>query len=148
MDPVSYLGVKGEGGRFAPDSPQAFKYAMAAFQPNQRVRVTFEAYAETRSNRQNRFFWGVVVRAFCEHMGYRFGNARDKEFVKDQILIGIGHWEAKEGLGGQKVKVVKPTHNMPAKDFKSLVEACQELGASIGLVIADPESPRAQGARV
>lgn len=147
MDGVAYLGEKGEDGKFKPDSPKAFSFAMAGFKPKQRVRVIFEEYKETRSNRQNRYFWGVVVRAFCEYMGYRFANARDREFVKDQILTGIGHYELKMGLGGKEIKVVKGTHNLPAREFKEMVEACQELGAENGIVIADPESPRALGAK-
>lgn len=111
------------------------------------VIVTFEERKTTRSNRQNRAFYGIVVKAFCEHMGHRFANARDKEFVKGVILNGIGHYEIRKGLRGEVVHDAKPTSNLNTQEFKELYEACQQLGAENGLVIPDPESALALGAK-
>lgn len=146
IEPMSYPGRFDAAGKFHPKDPGAFRHAGVPFKGKAGL-VTFEELKTTRSNRQNRAFFGIVVRAFCEHMGYRFANARDKEFVKDQILLGVGHYTVRKGLGGREVHEAMPTHNMDPRAFKELYEACQELGAQEGLVIPDPESPVALGAK-
>jgi len=143
---MAYAGHVDGAGKFHPSNPGAFKFAGIPFKDKD-VIVTFEERKTTRSNRQNRAFYGIVVKAFCEHMGYRFINARDKEFVKDQILLGIGHYEIRKGLGGKVVHEVKSTSNLDTRAFKELYEACQQLGAENGLVIPDPESAVALGAK-
>lgn len=35
------------------------------------VEATFRAYRETRSSQANRYYWGVVVPALAEHLGYQ-----------------------------------------------------------------------------
>ena len=147
MDGVAYLGEKGEDGRFKPDSPKAFSFAMAGFKVKQRVRVTFEEYKETRTNRQSRAWWGIVIKSFCDEFGYRFANKRDREFVHTQVLFLCGWYEVKLGLHGEEIKVQKPTHNLPKDQFKQLYETAQEEGAKLSVMIADPESPQAMGAK-
>lgn len=145
-DPMAYAGRIDEAGKFHPVNPGAFKFAGLPFKGKD-VIITFEERADTRSNRQNRAFYGIVVKAFCEHMGYRFNNAREKEFVKNEILLAIGHYEIKAGIGGTEKKVVKPTHKMPAKDFSVMYETCQQLGAENEIMIPDPDSALALGAK-
>ena len=147
MDPLAFLGTKGEDGRFKADSPKAFSFAMAGFKPGQRVRVTFEAEGDNRTERQNRMFYGVVVRYFCEYMGYRFGNELEKEYVKAQVLEQVGHYDLVRGLDGKEKKLVKPTRKMDKKAFSELYEACQELAASLGVVLPDQNSQQAMGAK-
>lgn len=148
MDAVSYLGVKDDNGKFSPDSPKAFSLAMARFQPKEKIKVTFEKHHETRSKAQNRAFFGIVVRAFCDEFGYRFNNKRDRDFVYSQVLLLCGWYEVKRGLHGEEVKEPKPTHNLPKHQFKQLYETAQEEGAKLGLMIADPESSIALAARI
>lgn len=146
MEPMAYAGTVDEAGKFRPINPGAFKFSFVPFKGRD-VILTIEERRTTRSNRQNRAFYGIVVKAFCEHMGYRFNNARDKEFVKSVILNGIGHYEIRKGLRGETVHDVKPTSNLDTREFKELYEACQQLGAENGLVIPDPESALALGAK-
>jgi hypothetical protein len=146
-EPMAYTGHVDAAGKFHPVNPGAFKFAGLPFKGKD-VIITFEERKNTRSNQQNRAFYGIVVKAFCEYMGYRFASARDKEFVKDQILLEVGHYEIKKGLGGKVVHEVKSTHNLDTKAFKELYEACQKLGAENELVIPDPESAVAMGAKI
>jgi hypothetical protein len=146
MDSMAYPGRVDEVGKFHPLNPGAFRFAGLPFKGKD-VIVTFAERPNTRSNQQNRFFYGIVVKAFCEYMGYRFNNARDKEFVKDEILLAIGHFDIKAGIDGKEKKVVKPTHNLPAQDFSVMCEMCQQLGAEHNLIIPDPDSALAMGAK-
>lgn len=147
MDPMAYLGVKGENGRFQPDSPKAFSLALARFQAKEKIKVTFEKYHETRSNAQNRAFWGIVVRAFSDYMGYRFNNERDRNYVKDCLLELIGHTEAVAGLNGEMKVRVLPTSKLSKPAFKDLYERCQEEGAKLGVFLPDPGTPEYMGAK-
>lgn len=146
MEPMAYAGRVDAAGKFHPSNPGAFRFAGMPFKEKD-VIVTFEERKTTRSNRQNRAFYGIVVKAFCEHMGYRFASTKDKEFVKDQILLGIGHYEIRKGLRGEVVHEAKSTHNMDPKAFKEMYEACQQLGAENQIMIPDPESAVALGAK-
>lgn len=147
LDPVAYEGTVNETGKFFPYSPNAFKFALRPF-VGKRIKVTFEEYRDTRSNQQNRAFYGIAVKLFCEYMGYRFSSAREKEFVKNQILEAIGHYDIVKGIDGRPKNMIRPTSNMDTREFSEMYEACQELGASLGLVIPDPDSAHAMAAKV
>lgn len=138
MEPLTYLGMMGEDGKFHPNSPTSFKAGAKAF-AGRPVKVTFEEPRETRSDRQNRAFYGLAVRAFCEHMGYRFNLEADKEYVKREMLIAVGHFTMRRGLDGTEKPEPKPTRKMDTKDFSDLFQAIQELGAEMGIVIPDPD---------
>ena len=138
LDPVTYDGTVDDNGKFFPYNPGAFKFALRPFR-GKRLRVTFEEYRETRSSQQNRAFYGLAVKAFCEHMGYRFANQRDKEFVKGQILEGIGWYEIAKGIDGKPKHKIKPTSNMSTQAFSEMYEAIQQLGAEYGVVVPDPD---------
>lgn len=147
MDPVSYIGKKGEDGKFKPDSPRAFSFALAPFKTDEKIKVTFETHHETRSNAQNRAFFGIVVKEFCRFMGYRFNNERDRNYVKEQVLELVGHCETVPGFHGQMKVRVLPTHNLSKPAFKDLYERCQEEGAALGIVLPDPGTPEYLGAK-
>ena len=147
LDPVAYEGTVDENGKFFPYSPGAFKFALRPFR-GRHIVVRFEEWKATRSNQQNRAFYGIVVKSFCEHLGYRFANAREKEFVKAQILEAVGWYDIVKGIDGKDKHMIKPTSNMDTKAFSELYEACQQLGAEYGCPIADPESAQGLAAKV
>lgn len=130
---VAYIGQVGEGDKFIPDSPGAFKYAFRPFR-GLPILVTIEEYKNTRSNRQNRAWFGIVIREFMAYMG-----ERDKLYVHREVCKAIGHYEIKESFDGP-VKEPKRTSNMSTEKFSELYKAAQEFGASLGIVIPDPDS--------
>ena len=51
-----------------------------------KVTLDVVLYRNTRSNQQNRYYWGVVVKLFMEHTGIE--NKRDAhEILKQKILL-------------------------------------------------------------
>lgn len=143
---VEYVGVVDmDSAKFEPDSPGAFRFAFAPFK-GKKVRLRIEEWKATRSNQQNRAFYALVVRSFCEYMGYRFGNEREKEYVKAQVLEAVGHYTIERGLDGKEKKLIKSTSRLDKREFSELFEACQQLGAENGIVIDDPDSARGLGA--
>jgi hypothetical protein len=136
---VAYIGQVDADGKFIPDSPNAFKYALRPFR-GLTVQVTFEEYKPTRSDRQNRAWFGIVIKEFMGYMG-----ERDKLYVHQEVCKAIGHYEIKESFEGP-VKVPKSTRRLSAEKFSELYKAAQELGATFGIVIPDPESAQALAA--
>jgi hypothetical protein len=130
---VAYIGTVGPDDKFIADSPNAFKYALRPFR-GMTVLVTFEEFKNTRSNRQNRAWFGVVIREFMLYMG-----ERDKLYVHREVCKAIGHYDLKESFEGP-VKEPKSTRKLSAEKFSELYKAAQELGASLGIVIPDPDS--------
>ena len=143
MEALVYLGAMGEDGKFHADSPSAFRAGAKAF-AGKRLRVTFEEPRETRSDRQNRAFYGLAVKAFCEHMGYRFNSVLDREYVKREILIAVGHFDRRRGLDGKEKLEPKPTKKLDTREFAELYEAIQVMGAEIGVMVPDPEPEMAR----
>lgn len=131
---VAYIGTVGEDGKFIPDSPGAFKYALRPFPVGTNILITFEELKNTRSNRQNRAWFGIVIKEFMGYMG-----ERDKLYVHAEVCKAIGHYEVRESFEGP-VKVPKPTRRLSSDKFSELYKAAQELGASLGLMIPDPDS--------
>lgn len=144
-DSVEFLGRPTETGHFAPEYPKA----LAAFlrskagKKDALLRVTIEDWKPTRSNQQSRAWWGLVVKPFCEYMGYRYSSEHDRRYVHEQILIAIGHCEDAPELTGEVRKRALPTHDLKADKFWELYEGAQELGAGLGIVIPDPERAKA-----
>ena len=96
------------------------------------VLCRFKAHRETRSSAQNRFWHGVVVRAFAEHCGYEFHEAKDALALK---LLPVEITDIQTG----EIRVV-PGHTSECntKEFNDLIERAQRLGAELGLYIPDP----------
>jgi hypothetical protein len=143
---VEFLGRPTDDGHFRAESPKALAAFLAARarhgkerKKDMLLRVTIEDWKPTRTNQQNRAWFGIVVKLFCEHMGHRYGNAHEKEFVHEQILINIGHCETVRSFHGELKERALPTHDLEADKFWDLYERAQQLGAEMGIVIPDPE---------
>ncbi len=93
---------------------------------------TFKAHRETRSSAQNRYWHGVVVKAFAEHCGYEFEEAKDALALK---LLPI---EVTDIQTGEVCVVPGHTSELNTKEFNDLIERAQRLGAELGLYIPDP----------
>lgn len=135
---VEYVGAVDEGtAKFHPDSPGAFRFAFAPFK-GKKVRLRIEEWKQTRTNQQNRAWFGIVVKEFMRHTG-----ERNKEYMHRVILEHVGHYDLVETLGKME-KRIKPTSKLSTREFSELYEAAQQLGAEYGIMIPDPDSSQAQ----
>lgn len=139
MSVVVYSGAV-ENGRFRPLDGAAFSQAFIPFN-GKTVLVWIKEKKRQRSNPQNRYWFGVIIRIFMEYMGYpiRPASQHDIRYVHEQVLIAIGHFEMVKGFGGNERRA-KSTHNLPTDVFGGLIEAAQRLGAENNLYIPDPDS--------
>ncbi len=131
-DPFTYYGEI-RGGADHPDDPEL----MAGIRKElngKRVTWTVEEWKPKRTNKQNRAWFGVVIRDFCKLMGIR-----DKKAVHRDVLVQLGHYDMVE-VKGRNVEVLKPTHNLPVPEFSDLYAGAQQLAAVVyGHYIEDPD---------
>ena len=58
-----------ENGIFTPDDRTAHISALGALQ-GKRTTMTLERFRKARSGRQNRYYWGIIIKAIQEAGGY------------------------------------------------------------------------------
>jgi hypothetical protein len=127
-----------EQGKFIPDDRAAFVRAFSRKDGTKMV-VTAKRFVPKRSNDQNAFWWACVIPLFQEEMGLD-----DPYQVHHAVLCAIGHYEAKEILGEVK-PVPKKTRDLPADEFRQLIEKAERLFAEYYNGRIPPrESPQAQ----
>lgn len=122
-------------GELKPEDIKGFRQAMKTF-PDGRVTIRVEKWKAKRSNAQNRYWWGTVVKLFSEHCGEYPEDMH--EILKVQLLpkqvtvIDADTGEEKE------ITIGRSTSNLNASEFKQLIEKAQHLGATLGIYIPDP----------
>jgi len=136
--PLKFHG-KVTGGHFVPDQPDAFLNHVRGFE-SQEVIVTLRKFRkyDQRSNNENRYYWGVVVKILSDDLGYTPDEMH--EAIKYQFLA-----EPKEIIRGQGMDKVKKlimipgsTASLSVNDFESLMSKIRTW-ASIEFGIWVPE---------
>ena len=100
------------------------------------IRVQFSNLRKTRSNDQNRYYWGVVVRMIADHCGYYGSEELDAlhEELKKIILPCHG-----------KFNLPASTAKMNTEEFSDYVEKVRIYAAeNLGLYIPDPHEAAEQ----
>jgi hypothetical protein len=87
---------------------------LSACLPGKALRVTVEEVKRKRSDEQNRYWWGVVVKTF---------------------------WERIEGLGKARIRPVRRSSKLSKSEFGDLVLRAQQIGAEHGIYVPDPNEP-------
>src|SRR3972149_3289575 len=95
------------------------------------VEVTITEYRNTRTDRQNRYWHGVVVEMFREAMGYEktaANHMRVHEYLK--IELNSEALEIVDQKTGEirTVIIAKPTAILSTVEFNELKERAQKLG--------------------
>ncbi len=124
-----------EGGQLKLRNRQAMALAIAKWKDCD-VVVTVEKTHAARSLAQNAFWFGVVVKLFSEHCGYRPKDMHEVlklELLPEKRLLHDGNGEViKEVIvGGSTARLNKI-------EFSDLIERAQQLGAEMGIQIPDP----------
>ena len=122
----SFAGDCDPKGRIAFDDPQAVVRYCRAKHAGTRVDVTIRARKAQRSDRQNRYWWGVVIPLLAEHCGYT-----DDEMHEALKAKFLGTEDLSRGL-----LRIGSTKKLGTKAFADLVDrvtvwAAQDLGVMI-----------------
>lgn len=136
-----------------PDENRAARNALAPLQGT--YRVTAEPTRETRSNRANRYYWGVVVASFFEFLREQDYEIRDPgeahEIIKAKLLPS--REVRKPGTELVVARLPPTTHDMDVSQFHDFVERARAwLLDKLGIDTPDPGAWRptrkAQNVRV
>lgn len=95
------------------------------------VTVRIERHHRKRTDRQNRFWHGVVIPLFVEHCGYTFDEA------KAALALELIPVEARK-FDGSTAIVPGHTSDLNVAQFNELIKRAQQLGAEMDIYIPDP----------
>jgi hypothetical protein len=118
-------------GKLKVSGQALFTEAMRRF-PNGFVRLRVDTARPSRSSQQNRFWHGVVIPAFAEHLGYEF------EEMKDALALKLIPLEVTDIETGEVKIVPGHTSALNTKAFNDLIERAQRFGAGLGVYVPDP----------
>jgi len=93
---------------------------------NKRVNLYIEEYKKQRSDNQNRYYWGVVIKILSDELGYT--PEETHEALKIKFLR----------IKGEKLDTVKSTTKLSTKEAEDFYEEIRRW-ASVELSIDIPE---------
>jgi len=128
MTPLFYGKV--ENGRLKLDNRERFDSYLSGLQGD--VQVIVEKRKKRRSNQQNRWYQGCILKMMAEATGHTTSEIH--EAMKTRFNCGVVN------IGSQIVVVPKTTTKLMTKDFADYCERVRSFAASeLGLVIPDPD---------
>ena len=138
MDEV--IGVaQVKDGRLFIKNRQAFDQQIARFDDRWILEVTVKRLRATRSQQQNRYWWGVCVELVSEHTGYTPEDIHEiakQMFIPKRLAVADGNGE----IQGEFV-VGGSTRQMNTEEFGEFIERFKQWAAeTLDVVIPDPES--------
>jgi hypothetical protein len=126
------LTIPVEGGRLKPSpGQQATIGTFLRTREGKAVEVKFARPTTSRSQRQNRFYWGVVLTAIAESTG---NSTEDIHVVlRDRLLP-----RKFITLGSKEVEVRKTTTDLTTEEFTLYLEAVRAWAATeLGITMPD-----------
>lgn len=100
---------------------QAFKAYMSQFN-GQRVQLNVDRYKDTRSEQQNRYYWGVVIEIFADYFG--MSPQETHEALKWEKL----RKEIKDRAGNARI-TIGSTATMKTDEFEKYMADLRRWGA-------------------
>lgn len=113
-----------------------FDRGLARFMDGQELDLTIEESAIKRTNAQNRFFHGPILKAFSS-LGYHQQEAKDMlclMFIPQDIALP----------DGSLARVPGHTSALTVAEFNALIDSCIQLAAENDIYIEDVAEWRAQ----
>jgi hypothetical protein len=126
MTTPRFLGTI-EDGKPRLDNRVKFLAYCAGFKNGTRIECVVKKYRRTRSNEQNRYYWGVVIPLLANHFGY----------TKDEMHDAL-KWEFLRKPESSPA-TVRSTSSLTTVEFNEFVEAVVVWAATnYQVVIPDP----------
>ncbi len=95
------------------------------------IKVELSEAKKTRSNQQNRWYWGVIIPMIAEHQGCEVWEYEQVHFELKRLILGV----QKKG----KLEIVKSSAKMDTLEFTEYVETVRRWAVKeLGVVIPDP----------
>ena len=126
-----------EGGKLDIRNRAALSQALRGMKDGE-VLIRIERLRATRSQRQNAWYWGVIVQLLAEHTGYTPDEMHEvlkAKFIPKRFAVCDGNGEVRDELvvGGSSAA-------LNTVEFGEYCDAIRQWAASdLGLVIPDPD---------
>lgn len=99
------------------------------------VELVVKAIKESRSQSQNKYYWGVVVKIVADETGHSSEDIHD--YLRTRLLQKWITIETKEGT--REVCIVRSTTSLDTKEFCDYVSFCRQWASmELGVFIPDP----------
>lgn len=101
-----------------------------SFQEGERVQVKIERIYSPRSNEQNRYYWGVLLKIFSEETGYtqqELHEALKYEFLKKDMGRLTGAKSTKELNTKEFNDYISTVRNFASRDFGCYIPSPGEV---------------------
>jgi len=128
-----FVGVVRDGK--APHG-EAIRETMKVFEGKE-VEITIAEPKKTRTNQQNRYYWGPVLDAVIA-FDKEQGGDMDKEQAHEHLMVEVGGFYKikKQYLVWKKVR--KSSTTLTTKEWGEYMEKIKAWAAAFGLIIPDP----------
>lgn len=111
--------IKVNKGKFQFYNAELFKRDLAQYE-GQDINLTIKPFKKSRSDNQNRYYWGVVIKLISEELGYfaeemheilkqKFLDQKEFKFGKDQFIV------------------TKSTSELSTKEFEDYLENIRQF---------------------
>lgn len=117
---------KVENGKLILDSRERMEKYVSGLKGQ--VLVIIKKAKKIRSNKQNKYYWGVIIKTLGEFTGYEpeeMHNALKWKFLK---------------IENNNLLSVRSTAKLSTLEFMNYIEQIIRFAAELGVVIPDPES--------
>ncbi len=127
--PVFHATVSEKGTLVMPPAVRGLMERHLGTLKGKSVVMTIKAETKTRTDRQSRYYFGVVVPLIAEHCGY------EKDEMHDCLAMRFLRIEDDPITGSPRRKRTPATDT---KEFAEYVDACIRLASELGVYIPDP----------
>lgn len=117
--------AKVTNGRLIIHDLEAFRAHFKSME-GQEVDLTIGKRKKSRSNNQNRYYWGICIKLLADFIGYT--DEEMHEALKMKFLL----------VHGDKLDTVKSTAELSTVEFESYLGQVKMFAAQLGVVIPEP----------
>ena len=104
-----------------------------------KVTITIEKYSNRRTNQQNAYYWGVVLKVLSEHTGYTLDEMH--EYLKTKFL-----GTKKIVIAGEEIERGLTTTKLTTTDYMGFIAEIQRWASEkLDCYIPDPEEDYTKG---
>src|ERR1022692_3238411 len=118
MTPIFQATIR--DGKLLLDKAEQFKQYLHSFPNEKRVEVTVEKLTHPRTNSQNRYYWGVVVKEIAQHTGH--DSEQIHEALKQQFSP---KWYMDPRPGASALAIPTSTTRLDTQSFVEYTEKCR-----------------------
>ena len=117
-------------GKLILDNPRYWKGMVMGF-ADAKVRIVLEKIRGTRTQKQNRYYWGVVLELIANHTGYLTEEVH--EVMKSKFLRSKKVW------GGGEITILRSTSDLTSDEFAEYIEQVRVEATEMEINIPDPD---------